>query len=207
MTYNPFDIYTADYENWFKENSLLFKSEVLAIQQVLPAHKKGLEIGIGSGIFAEQLHIEFGIDPSENMLQRARERGLNVEHGYAEHLPYLDNSFDFTVFITSICFIDKPLQAFQEAYRVTKANGHVIVAFLDKESALGQSLMARQKDDKFYKTAHFYSVQEIIDLLAKNKFEVKEIYQTLTDISKNGIEKPTQGYGKGGFVVVKGQKV
>ncbi len=207
MKYNPFDIYTTEYEEWFKENSVLFESELLALKQVVPENKKGLEVGIGSGIFAAPLNIEFGIDPSENMLKLARKRDLRVERGCAEQLPYSDNSFDFTVFITSICFIENPLKAFQEAYRVTKQQGYIIVAFIDKESTLGQKLMLKKKNDKFYKFAHFYTVKEIIDLLTVNKFEVHEIFQTLTDMNKHEIEIPIKGFGKGCFVVVKGQKI
>lgn len=52
MNENPFDIFTNEYEKWFKENNMLFQSELLALKQVVPTDKKGLEIGIGSGIFA-----------------------------------------------------------------------------------------------------------------------------------------------------------
>ena len=46
MKNNPFDICTDEYENWFKENNKLFQSELLALKQVVPTDKKGLEIGI-----------------------------------------------------------------------------------------------------------------------------------------------------------------
>ncbi len=206
MTQNPFDIYTSEYEEWFKENPILFKSELLALKQAVPINKKGLEIGVGSGLFAEKLNIKFGIDPSENMLKLARQRNINVDFGRAEKLPYPSNSLDFTVFITSICFIENPLKAFQEAYRVTKQKGHLIVAFIDKESALGKTLIATKNDSKFYKPAHFYSVQEIISLMEKSNFKIKKIFQTLTDLTKNEVETPTKGFGKGSFVVIQGVK-
>jgi ubiquinone/menaquinone biosynthesis C-methylase UbiE len=173
---------------------------------VIPTDKKGLEIGIGSGIFAEKLDIKFGIDPSENMLKLARQRNLNVDYGFAENLPYADNNFDFAVFITSICFIKNPTKALQEAYRVTKHNGDLIIAFIDKESSLGQLLTAEKHDSKFYKTASFYSVKEIISLIESCNFVVSEIFQTLTGLKKKKIEKPMKGFGKGSFVVIKGNK-
>jgi len=206
MEYNIFDIYTAEYENWFKENNNFFQSELLALKRVVPTHKKGIEIGIGSGIFAEKLDIKFGIDPSENMLKFARQRNLNVEYGFAENLPYADNNFDFAVFITSICFIKNPTKALQEAYRVTKQNGDLIIAFIDKESSLGQLLTEEKHDSKFYRTANFYSVKEIISLIESCNFVVSEIFQTLTGLKKKKIEKPMKGFGKGSFVVIKGNK-
>ncbi len=206
MTQNPFDIYTSEYEEWFKENPILFKSELLALKQAVPINKKGLEIGVGSGLFAKKLNIEFGIDPSENMLKLARQRNIKVTFGRAEELPYPDNYFDFTIFITSICFIENPLKAFQEAYRVTKQNGHLIVAFIDKESTLGQTLMATKNDSKFYKPARFYSVQEIISLMEESHYQIEQTFQTLIDLTKNEVETPIKGFGKGSFVVIQGVK-
>ena len=45
MKQNPFNIYTDEYENWFKENELIFQSELLAVKQIIPNNKKGIEIG------------------------------------------------------------------------------------------------------------------------------------------------------------------
>jgi ubiquinone/menaquinone biosynthesis C-methylase UbiE len=206
MENNPFDIFTDEYENWFKENNKLFQSELLALKQVVPTDKKGLEIGIGSGIFAEKLDIKFGIDPSENMLKLARQRNLNADYGTAENLSYPDNSFDFAVFITSICFIDNPSKALQEANRVIRQNGDLIIAFIDKESFLGQTLIAEKNDSKFYRTANFYSVKEMISLIESSNFVVSEIFQTLSDLKRDEIEQPMKGFGKGSFVVIKGNK-
>ena len=101
---NPFNILASEYEAWFVENKILFQSELLALKQVVPVDKKGVEIGIGSGIFAEQFGIRFGIDPSEKMLEYAQKRGLDVQNGVAENLPYENESFDFALFVTAICF-------------------------------------------------------------------------------------------------------
>lgn len=206
MENNPFDIFTDEYEDWFKANNKLFQSELLALKQVVPTDKKGLEIGIGSGIFAEKLDIKFGIDPSENMLKLARQRNINADYSTAENLPYPDNSFDFAVFITSICFINNPSKALQEAYRVIGQNGDLIIAFIDKESFLGQTLIAEKNDSKFYRAATFYSVKEMISLIESSNFVVSEIFQTLTDLKSAEIEQPMKGFGKGSFVVIKGNK-
>ena len=156
--------------------------------------------------FAKNLNIKFGIDPSENMLKLARQRNLNADYGTAENLPYPDNGFDFAVFITSICFIDNPSKALQEAYRVIRQNGDLIIAFIDKESLLGQTLIAEKNDSKFYRTATFYSVKEVISLIDSSNFVVNEIFQTLTDLKTDEIEQPIKGFGKGNFVVIKGNK-
>jgi len=206
MNYNPFDIFSDEYEVWFKENNNIFQSELLAIKQVVPIGKKGIEIGIGSGIFAEKLDIKFGIDPSDKMLDNARQRNLIVEKGFAENLPYSDNSFDFALFITSLCFIDNPDKAIKEAQRILISGGEIIVAFIDKESNLGQNLEKNKNESKFYKYANFYSVPEIIRLIETNKFKVTDIVQTLKNPNNKSIETPLKGYGDGSFIVVKGKK-
>ena len=206
MKQNPFDIYTAEYEQWFSENSNLFQSELLALKKVVPAGKKGLEVGVGSGIFAEKLGVKYGIDPSEKMLYVARTRGINTVTGVAEELPYGNESFDFALYITSICFIEDPDLALKEAYRVIVPNGDLIIAIIDKNSALGIRLNERKKESKFYEPATFFSSEEIVSLMESNGFEVTETYQTLIENNSNIVEQPQEGYGKGGFVVIKGKK-
>jgi len=206
MIHNPFDIFTEEYEKWFEENDNTFQSEILALRKVIPEGKKGIEIGIGSGIFAQQLGIEFGIDPSENMLELARKRNLNVVNGFAENLPFPSDSFDFATFITSICFIENPEKALNEAFRILRKDGEIIIAFIDRESRLGQILNKERESSKFYSVASFYSVSEIISMIKNNGFKTSEIFQTLTDIDTHLIEQPLKGFGKGSFVVIKAKK-
>lgn len=206
MVDKPFDIYTDEYENWFIENELIFQSELLALKQVVPLNKKGLEIGVGSGLFAEKLDIKFGIDPSERMLELARKRKIIVKNSVAENLLYADNSFDFAVFVTSICFVDNPEKAIKEAYRILNNNGEIIISIIDKESSLGQILEKNKNESKFYKEAEFFSVKEIIELIKTGGFKITEIFQTLTNEKIKTLEQPIKGYGKGSFIVIKGKK-
>jgi|SRR5690554_3421133 len=206
MKENPFDLFSDDYESWFKENEIIFQSELRALKQLIPIGKIGVEIGVGSGIFAEKLNIKFGIDPSDKMLHYARQRNISVELAYAENLPYPSNSFDFAVFITSFCFIEHPEKALSEACRIIKNEGDLIIAFIDKESALGKVLEMERKESKFYKQAKFYSVNEMTSMIEKSDFEITEIVQTLFDLNSNVPENPIKGHGKGSFVVIKGKK-
>lgn len=201
---NPFDTLASEYEAWFIENQILFQSELLALKRVVPVDKKGVEIGIGSGIFAEQLGIRFGIDPSEKMLEYARRRGLEVQQGVAEKLPYKNLSFDFAALITTLCFVDNPELAVKEAYRILNNKGELIIAILDKETPFGKFLEGGKGKDPFYKHARFFSVPEIRDLMENNNFRITQIVQTLEDPSTIKIENPKDGFGKGSFVVIKG---
>lgn len=207
MRVNPFDIYPEEYENWFKENEIIFQSEILALKKVIPVGKNGIEIGIGSGIFAEKLNIKFGIDPSEEMLKIARKRNLTVFKGIAENLPFTDNSFDFAAFITVDCFIEDFEKALKEAHRIIIDKGDLIVAFVDKDSSVGKTVECIKETDKFYKySTGLHTVNEMISMIVNNNFEITEIYQTLFDLNSKIPETPLMGYGKGSFVVIKARK-
>lgn len=205
---NQFDLFVDEYDEWFRKNPNLFESELRAIQKIFPKSKvKSLEIGVGSGIFAEKLGIEFGVDPSENMLLVAQKRGVKVKKGVAEILPYSDSSFDLTLFITSICFISNPEAALREANRVLNENGSVIVAFIKKDSVLGETIEASKNESKFYKGAQLFTTAEMITLLENAGFKINQTVQTLFNLSGIEPELPKDGYDQGSFIVIKANKV
>ncbi|MFP4023674.1 MAG: class I SAM-dependent methyltransferase [Thiohalospira sp.] len=204
----PFDKYTNDYEKWFKENPLIFESELNAIRKVVPKGVNGVEIGIGSGIFASKLGIREGIEPSAKMREKALFRNLDVKNAVAENLPFPDKSKDFALMVTVICFVDDVAEAFKEAYRVLKDEGCLLVAFIDKESPLGKVYEKNKHESDFYREATFFSTSQVIDLLKQQNFNIEKIFQTLYgDVKKiTSAQKPLEGYGQGSFVVIKANK-
>ena len=203
---SEFDLHASEYDNWYDDNMEIYQSELLALKQVVPTGKKGLEVGAGTARFASLLGVEVGVDPSEAMISIAAGRGVKVKKGVAENLPFDDGSFDFIMFITAICFLDDVFQAFSEAHRVLKEKGEIIIGMIDKDSDLGRNYEKLKESDKFYKDARFHGVREIVDLLKRADFHKFIFYQTLINPGKKEIEKPQTGYGKGGFVVIKAIK-
>jgi ubiquinone/menaquinone biosynthesis C-methylase UbiE len=59
------------------------------------------------------------------MAVMARERRIKVYEGYAENFPFEDESFDFILMITLLCFLPDPFQALCEAARDFKSQGQV----------------------------------------------------------------------------------
>lgn len=57
-TNNVFDQNMRLYEEWFTKNSNIFDSEIEALKQILPTFGKGIEIGVGTGIFSSRLGIK-----------------------------------------------------------------------------------------------------------------------------------------------------
>jgi ubiquinone/menaquinone biosynthesis C-methylase UbiE len=207
---NIFDIYTNEYDQWYERNKFVYLSELEALKKVVPKKGKGLEIGVGTGRFAEPLGISYGLDPSEKMLEIAKKRGIKTFVGKGENLPFNNNEFDFVVIVITICFVNNPEQVISESRRVLKDNGKLVIGIVDKDSHLGKLYQEKKNQkDKFYKVANFFSTKEIIEWLKKYNFGKFVIYQTifqpLEKIKK--IEKPKKGFGEGGFVVICGRKI
>jgi len=200
----PFEEYPKRYENWFEKNKFAYESELLAVKALIPENGEGIEIGVGSGRFAEPLGIKLGVEPSQEMRRIAEKRGIKVIDGVAEKLPFDDRQFAFALMVTTICFLDNIEAAFKEAYRVLKPKGYLIIGFVDKHSTLGKLYLKHKTKNVFYKLANFYSVDEVVSYLKKTDFKdftfVQTIFHNLTEIKE--IEPIREGYGQGSFVVI-----
>jgi len=204
----PFDQYTQRYEEWFEKNSLAYQSELRAIKELMPSDGTGIEIGVGTGRFAEPLGIEFGVEPSFEMREIALEHGIDVFNGTAEDIPFDDVTFDFALLVTTICFLDNIHAALHETNRVIRSGGYIIVGFIDKNSPLGKKYQEHKNESDFYKDATFYSAEEVSSYLIEAGFTNLTYRQTLFHSTEKltAIEPVEDGYGQGAFVVVRGEK-
>lgn len=205
-----FDKHVKQYEKWFDDHAMAYQSEVLALQEYLselPENIRGIEVGLGTGRFAQPLGIKEGVEPSNEMAEKALKRGIEIVKGTAERLPYSAMQFDFVLYVT-VCFVKNIKKAFKEAHRVLKPGGSVIIGFLDSERSVAKSYMEKKQRSNFYKEARFYRVDHIKKLLEEAGFRSLGFLQTLfgelDDIKE--IQRPEPGYGEGSFVVVKAMK-
>ncbi len=200
----PFDNYPDEYDNWFVLNKYVFQSELNAIMDALPVRGRGVEIGVGSGIFAEPLGITEGVEPSRAMRTRAKKRNINVIDAVAEDLPYPDNSIDFALMVTTICFVDDIYKSFEEVHRILTDKGRFIIGFVDKNSHVGKQYLVHKDESIFYKDAVFYSTEDVYRILKYAGFEIENTCQTVFgDLEKiKKIQDVLPGYGRGSFVVV-----
>ncbi len=83
MKSSPFNELAEAYDSWFdEEGKLIFATEVRALQSVLASlPEPWLEIGVGSGRFAQVLGIGTGLDPSGKLLEIAKKRGIKTCQG------------------------------------------------------------------------------------------------------------------------------
>ena len=139
------------------------------------------------------------------MAEKARKLGIQVLPGIAEDLPIQSSTFDFILMVTTICFVDDLKKSFQEAFRVLKQGGVIIIGFIDKESELGKVYRANKDKSHFYNIAEFFSTQEVLACLSESGFENFETKQTI--YPRDDIQRIENGFGTGSFVVIKGLKV
>ena len=201
-----FDQYYKKYDSWYDKNRYAYLSELEALKKVIPLQGKGLEIGVGTGRFAAPLGITIGIDPSMNMIKIAEQRDVIVLIGRGECLPFQNSSYDYIAIIVTLCFVKDPVNILNEAMRVLKKNGHIILGIIDKNSSWGRYY--QKKKNIFYKQANFYDVLWLTDLLKHHGIKNIVYYQTLFHLptTVNHIEKSQKGFGKGGFIVLSGKK-
>jgi SAM-dependent methyltransferase len=201
-----FDKYYRQYDDWFVINKDIYQAELNAIKNFIPKNKKGVEIGVGSARFALPLKIKIGVEPSKKMAEISRNRGIQVFRSVAEKLPFENDTFDFVLIVTTICFVDDPMKCLQESFRILRDDGFIIIGFIDKERELGNKYQFKKNKSNFYKTATFYSVKEILAFLHKANFKNFSIKQTAFSCEANKMESMKNGYGEGSFVVIKAEK-
>lgn len=203
-----FDKNQVEYDKWFMKNKPVYFSELNAIKEILPDFNKAVEIGVGTGNFAEPLGINYGIEPSKNMARIAKSKGIEVVNAAAEDIPFENESFDLVLMVTTLCFLENPIKAFSEIYRILKNEGLFINAFIDKNSSIGKIYQRNKTKSLFYNSAVFYSTEEVLLMLNQAGFKNFDFRQTIFNTADK-IKKPEQvkkGYGEGSFIVIKAQK-
>jgi len=133
-----FDTEAERYDAWFDspEGRVLFENELAAIRLLWrDAFCPALEVGVGTGRFAQALGVEFGIDPAAGALRFAERRGIQVKQARGEALPFPDGTFGGVLMIAKLCFVDDAAALFREAARVLRADGHLLVGDVPADSS------------------------------------------------------------------------
>jgi SAM-dependent methyltransferase len=178
-----FDAHAAEYDKWFEsaEGRALFASEVGAIRPLMmDLEHPFLEIGVGTGRFARELGIDEGIEPSEQALTLARQRGVSVKRAEGENIPFADASFGAVFILFTLCFVETPKRVISEAARLLKPEGCVIVGIINRESVWGRLYIQKKAEGHpIYKHARFYSAPELLNILKTAGLDVESSTSSL----------------------------
>lgn len=149
-----------------------------------------------------------GVEPARAMATIARKRGIDVYEASAEELPFDNESFDFVVMVTVLCFLDDPVQALREAKRVLIPRGCIVIGMIDRETPLRKAYERRKQKSEFYRYAHLHSVVQVIAWLQTVGFSAIRTRQTLFAFPEKitAVDPVKEGYGQGGFAVITGFK-
>ena len=121
---------------WFVGRRAILETFMRGIVAEADADKKVrvplriLDIGCGTGANLEML-ARFGsaegVDVSDDALEFCRRKGLEVQKGLAESLPYADETFDITTALDVVEHLDDDIAGLKEMHRVTKTGGRSLI--------------------------------------------------------------------------------
>ena len=211
--FSPFDELALEYDAWFDgDGNLIFFIEAQAFRTLLPdLPKPWLEIGVGSGRFAQALGIGTGIDPSRRLVEMARKRGINAFDSRGEQRFFDEESFGTVFLIVTLCFLESPLAVLKEANRILTPDGKIVLGLVLKESPWGQFYQKKKSEGhRFYRYANFYNCDEIFNLMMQAGFVTEKIVSTLFQEPENvqHVEESKEDYfpNAGFTIIVAGKK-
>ncbi len=165
----------AAYEAWYHTPRGRWIGDVefrLIRRMLLPSPGESLlDVGCGTGYFTRRFALEegvrtVGLDPNPLWTQFAKAHAVADEFyqvGRAETLPFADHSFDRTVSVTALCFVEDQRRAVREILRVTRKR--FAIGLLNRHS-----ILYRQKGigggAGAYRGAHWHTGGEIRALFA-----------------------------------------
>ncbi|MEB2836188.1 MAG: methyltransferase domain-containing protein [Desulfurococcales archaeon] len=229
-----FEEKAPSYDEWFLKNRNVLYSEVRLIKYFLEKYWVGrsLSVGCGSALFESILRDEYGIrvthclEPAEGMARIAESRGFKVDRGRAEELPYPDGYFDTVIHNGIIHYVEDPLKAMREAFRVLRSGGQIIVAWVAGEGSYGilyqlAGTLGSWEPLRRIAPEHPYPIEfireakrwptadEVKELVESVGFTRVEFAQTLTmhpRYSNNYVEDPIEGFDRGDYVALRAVK-
>ena len=174
MDDNPFNFFARRYDQWFEspKGRRIFEIETACLEELIGEAKgRWLEVGVGTGRFAEALRVREGVDLSRAALEIAARRGIRARVAAGEGLPYPDNCFDGVLMVTTICFLADPARALKESRRVLKTDGRLMIGLVPGDSPWGRAHARKGREGhRFYSVARFRTCDEVLRLAADAGF-------------------------------------
>ena len=171
-TIRVFDEASKAYDGWYGTpmGRYALSCELMGLREMLPSRGVGVDVGGGTGIFAERLRdderIIICLDPSPGMLRRAVERGLPSILCVAEHPPLRLRCLDFIYMVATLEFLQDPVKALRVLKAHLRNGGPLILLIINRDSPWGQLyLKLGGEGDPIFSRMHLYNYREILKLL------------------------------------------
>ena len=206
-TDSVFDPLAEKYDAWYDtKGKTAFETELAALRPLLPELPgPWLEVGVGTGRFAQALGIPSGIDPSEALLAIARGRGINVLPCRGEKMPFEDGSFGTLFLLTTWAFLQDPGKVLTECRRVLADDGRLVNGYLDRDGKWAAGYMEKGKTGHpLFSHARFPTFDEVETASQQTGFQILKTFSTLFQgpDETSSVEEPKQGYVPGASFVV-----
>ena len=182
-----FDQVAGSYDDWYShpQGRRVFEAELRALGSLIPRSGLGLDVGAGTGVFAESLTGEdrtiICLDPSGAMLAKAKERKMPAIMGVGEHIPVTAGAVGFSYMVTTLEFLEHPVAALKQVREATKKDGPLVIMFINADSPWG-GLYRRigAKGDPVFRHARLRSLSGVNEMLAEAGYVMQECVGTLT---------------------------
>ena len=221
------EIYRRWYETPLGARVDADEKEVIFKLADLQPGERVLDVGCGDGNYtgpaAERTGSAVGLDRSPAMLRAASKRlgdrpGLRWVEGDGLSLPFRDSSFDVVLIVTVLCFAKDPQVVVNEAFRVLRSGGRIVLGELGRYSSW--ALIRRVRGllgSTIWRDARFFDRRELRSLLESAGFTdtttaaaifYPPIQHALARSAYGAIER----FGRrccpwaGAFLVVRGQR-
>lgn len=168
----------ARYDAWFATplGSAMDAAEAGAVFELADPRpgERALDAGCGTGLYtrrlAERGATVTGVDADPEMLTSARLKAPTAKlvEGDVTALPFAADSFDLSLAVTVLCFVEDPQRAVAELVRVTRPGGRVVLAELGRCSlwAAWRRIKGWRGSDT-WEHARFYTPHELAELLRR----------------------------------------
>ncbi len=169
-----FDLLAPIYNILIKQN---FPYKVLnTLQFSEDRNDRILEVGGGTGRFIYSFRNKsknlWMIDPSVQMLNKVKKTygsKIKMKVGYAENIPFEDNSFDIVVVSDALHHWDNQEKGIKEVYRVLKPGGQLAIEEIHPNTNIGRFVVSMERT--FVMHSRFFRPNELRDMLEKQGFK------------------------------------
>lgn len=165
----------ADYDAWYASpsGSWIGRTEYRLLHRLLAVRRGDsiLDIGGGTGWFTRQFSAlqnldVTGVDLNAQWLAHAREHDSQSRYVCADAcaLPFASGSFDRTISMTALCFVDDWPLAMREIVRVTRSR--FVIGLLNRHSLLWREKGGDRRNSSYH-GAHWHTRKELQAVLTK----------------------------------------